>query len=72
MRKVLYDLKTNYRLFQRCLGHPTTYIAVIGWYSRYVVSWEVEQAKYFRFYNHERLHQSLSYKAPDQVHLGRI
>jgi putative transposase len=28
--------------------------------------------KYFRFYNHERLLQSLGYKTPDQVHFGRI
>ena len=29
-------------------------------------------AEYFRFYNQERLHQSLDYKTPEQVYLGGV
>ncbi len=28
--------------------------------------------QYFRFYNHERLHQSLSYRPPAEVHFSRV
>jgi len=28
-------------------------------------------SRYFDFYNHERLHQSLDYRTPQQVHFGR-
>jgi putative transposase len=27
-------------------------------------------ADYFRFYNHERLHQSLDYRTPAELHFG--
>jgi putative transposase len=27
--------------------------------------------RYFRFYNHDRLHQSLDYRTPATVYLGR-
>jgi transposase InsO family protein len=30
---------------------------------------EMELHAYFRFYNHERLHQSLNYRTPAEVHL---
>ena len=28
--------------------------------------------RYFRFYNHERLHQSLDYRTPAALHLVRV
>jgi putative transposase len=39
----------------------------------YVDGWEAEAslAAYFRFYNHERIHQSLDYRTPAQVYADR-
>ena len=39
-------------------------------YEAVVVQLEKGLDSYFRFYNHERLQQSLSYQAPVQVHFA--
>jgi transposase InsO family protein len=38
-------------------------VAVMDWFSRYVLSWRVSITQ-------ERLHQSLGYRTPAGVHLG--
>ena len=56
-------------------------VAVMDWYSRYVVDWQLSNTlyvqvpqlekglhEYFELYNHERPHQSLSYQTPAEVH----
>jgi putative transposase len=56
-------------------------VAVMDWYSRYVVSWQLSNTlyvqvpqlekglhEYFELYNYERPHQSLSYQTPAEVH----
>ena len=43
-------------------------VAMIEWFSRYVLSWRLSNC--FLFYNNHRYHQSLGYKTPFEVHFG--
>ena len=60
-------------------------VAILDWYSRYVVSWQLSSTldsafcittlqqslhTYFHTYNHDRLHSALQYKTPAEVYVA--
>jgi putative transposase len=48
-------------------------VAIMDWFSRYVLSWLLSDrlGSYFRFYNRLRFHQALDYATPEEVYQGR-
>jgi hypothetical protein len=49
-------------------------VAVIDWYSMYVLSWKISYSMdtSFAFCNNDRIHQSLDYKTPAESYFPKL
>lgn len=56
-------------VFVERLWRSVKYEYVYAWRPETAVVMEAGLREYFRFYNHERVHQSLDYRTPAEVHL---